>query len=188
MKVASRIAQLQADHLSACHSDTTTSTWLHASTSGRDHTRLASKRLSTVTHRRQRYQRLVKSHSNKSSASQQTTDAFPLNSNGSNGGKLFDVVALSNLCVDVFVPVDELPSSDPTSRKELLTQLTAHPPPTDSWEVGGNTNFLIAASRLGLKTASIGHIGKDIYGQFLGNVLKVGILLLCFYRCIWKAA
>ena len=38
--------------------------------------------------------------------------------------------------------------------------------------MGGNTNTLIAASRLGLHVASIGHIGNDIYGNFLTEVLQ----------------
>lgn len=40
-------------------------------------------------------------------------------------------------------------------------------------QVGGNTNFLVAASRLGLRTASVGHLGQDVYGQFMQDVLKV---------------
>jgi hypothetical protein len=89
--------------------------------------------------------------------------------------KLFDVVALSNLCVDVVVPVDRLPPPDEPSRRQLLTQLTASPPPRDAWEVGGNSNFLIAASRLGLRTASIGHVGADVYGNFLAEIMKVSL-------------
>jgi len=86
--------------------------------------------------------------------------------------KTYDLVALSNLCVDIVVQTSELPPEDESSRQELLTNLTANPPGVSSWEVGGNTNTLIAASRLGLRVASIGHIGNDIYGKFLSNVLK----------------
>lgn len=86
--------------------------------------------------------------------------------------KLYDLVTLSNLCVDIVVPTPKLPPADEPSRKALLHQLTANPPSEDAWEVGGNTNTLIAASRLGLHVASIGHIGNDIYGAFLANVLK----------------
>lgn len=64
----------------------------------------------------------------------------------------------SNLCVDIVVPMDELPPADTESRHALLQLLTAQPPPVEQWEVGGNTNFLIAASRLGLRTASVGHL------------------------------
>jgi sugar/nucleoside kinase (ribokinase family) len=90
---------------------------------------------------------------------------------GNETQKIFDLVALSNLCVDIVVQTAELPPSDETSRKELLKNLTANPPDVSSWEVGGNTNTLIAASRLGLRVASIGHIGNDIYGKFLSDVL-----------------
>jgi hypothetical protein len=40
-------------------------------------------------------------------------------------------------------------------------------------QVGGNCNFMVAASRLGLATASVGHIGTDIYGSFMDEVLRV---------------
>jgi sugar/nucleoside kinase (ribokinase family) len=83
------------------------------------------------------------------------------------------VVALSNLCVDIVVPVAELPSADVEERRKLLGRLTAQPPPVESWEVGGNSNFLIAASRLGLTAASIGHLGDDVYGRFFRDVMAV---------------
>lgn len=51
--------------------------------------------------------------------------------------KQFDVVSLSNLCVDVMVPVEELPPNDAEARRRLLQQLTAQPPPEEQWEVGG---------------------------------------------------
>lgn len=90
-------------------------------------------------------------------------------------GKLFkkyDVVALSNLCVDVVVAVDRLPSADPEQRRKLLEQLAATPPPQSSWEVGGMTNFLIAAARLGMSAAAVGHTGEDAYGKFLTDILQ----------------
>lgn len=86
-------------------------------------------------------------------------------------GKLLDVVALSNLCVDIVVNVDELPPHDLASRRQLLRQLTANSPGVEAWEVGGSTNLLIAASRLGLKAGSVGHVGQDVFGAFLEEVL-----------------
>ena len=88
--------------------------------------------------------------------------------------KQYDVVALSNLCVDIVHNVPELPPADAESRRRLLQQLTAAPPPIEQWEVGGNTNFLIAASRLGLRTASVGHL--------------VSCLLACKHHCVAAAA
>lgn len=76
--------------------------------------------------------------------------------------------------MDVVVNVEELPPADVEARRRLLDQLTAQPPPMSAWEVGGMTNFLIAASRLGMRTATIGHIGDDIYGQWMSDILKVG--------------
>ncbi|PSC73119.1 Ribokinase [Micractinium conductrix] len=86
--------------------------------------------------------------------------------------KQYDVVSLSNLCVDIVVEVEQLPPADADSRRALLQQLTAQPPPMEQWSVGGNTNFLIAAARMGLRTASVGHLGQDVYGIYMRDVLQ----------------
>lgn len=39
-------------------------------------------------------------------------------------------------------------------------------------QVGGNTNFAIAAARLGLRCACLGHTGADYAGEFLADVLS----------------
>lgn len=85
----------------------------------------------------------------------------------------YDLVTLSNLCVDVLVPLDSLPEDVcvDSDRKTLLEYLTENPPGKDSWEVGGNTNTLIAASRLGMRVAAVGHVGDDTFGKFLEDVL-----------------
>ncbi|CAM8994717.1 unnamed protein product [Rhodiola kirilowii] len=41
-----------------------------------------------------------------------------------------------------------------------------------NWEAGGSCNMAIAASRLGLSCITIGHVGKEIYGNFLVDVLQ----------------
>lgn len=89
--------------------------------------------------------------------------------------RTFDVVALGNLCLDIIVSVSDLPSSSEDSRRKLLEDLTAAPPPRSAWEIGGNANFLITAARLGLQAASVGHIGPDQYGEYVRNVLQVNI-------------
>jgi hypothetical protein len=86
----------------------------------------------------------------------------------------YDVLALSNLCVDIVLPVDELPPKDASFRQQLLQQLTDHPPSKEQWELGGNCNFMIAASRIGMRVGSIGHVGNDMYGDYLEEVLQVG--------------
>lgn len=50
--------------------------------------------------------------------------------------KRYDVVALSNLCVDVVVNMEALPPPDVEARRQLLEQLSATPPPMAAWEVG----------------------------------------------------
>ena len=96
----------------------------------------------------------------------------------------YDLVTLSNLCVDVIVPLQKLPEGlwkNNQSREDLLEYLTENPDCVsleDSWEVGGNTNTLIAASRLGMHVGAIGHVGNDRFGCFLREVLaseKTGI-------------
>jgi hypothetical protein len=77
----------------------------------------------------------------------------------------------SNLCVDVVIPVDQLPPPDAAARHALLQRLTAAPPGQEAWECGGVTNFTIAAARLGLRTGAVGHLGRDVYGDFMERVL-----------------
>lgn len=84
----------------------------------------------------------------------------------------YDVIALGNLCLDIFVSVPELPSTELKSRQKLLSDLTAAPPSRTAWEVGGNTNFMIAAARLGMQVAPVGHLGPDEYGQYIKDVLQ----------------
>jgi sugar/nucleoside kinase (ribokinase family) len=74
--------------------------------------------------------------------------------------------------VDLVVNVDELPPADPAARLLLLAELTAAPPPMERWEVGGNTNTLIAAARLGMRAVAVGQVGNDRYGAFLTDILK----------------
>jgi sugar/nucleoside kinase (ribokinase family) len=103
------------------------------------------------------------------------------NGNGSdeaNSVKTYDLVTLSNLCVDVIVPCDSLPSDDEDDRKALLKYLAENPPSISSWEVGGNTNTLIAASRLGMTVGSVGQVGRDRFGYFMQDVLsKEGVFM-----------
>lgn len=72
--------------------------------------------------------------------------------------------------------VDKLPSQEVESRRELLAQLTREPPPKEMWKVGGSTNFMIAAARLGLTVWSCGHVADDEIGEYLLQVLKVCML------------
>lgn len=61
----------------------------------------------------------------------------------------------------------------------MLDTLTQSPPSPSSWEVGANCNFMIAAARLGLRVAPAGHLGVDVYGSFLEEVLQVRELRIC---------
>ncbi|KAF6266752.1 Ribokinase-like protein [Scenedesmus sp. NREL 46B-D3] len=86
--------------------------------------------------------------------------------------KEHDVIGLSNLCVDIVIPVQQLPPADPDARQALLQQLTADPPDQQHWELGGNCNFMIAAARMGMRVGSIGHVGNDMYGSYMDRVLQ----------------
>lgn len=85
--------------------------------------------------------------------------------------KPFDVVHLGNLCLDIIVPVADLPPSHPGIRADLLEQLTAKPPSAVSWEVGGASNFMITAARLGQRVACLGQLGDDVYGTFFRSTM-----------------
>ncbi|KAK7345807.1 hypothetical protein VNO77_16418 [Canavalia gladiata] len=85
--------------------------------------------------------------------------------------KNVDVATLSNLCVDIVLNVPQLPPPSPIQRKAFMDRLARSPPNKKYWEAGGNCNMAIAAARLGLNCISIGHVGNEIYGKFLSDVL-----------------
>lgn len=85
--------------------------------------------------------------------------------------KQFDVATLGNLCVDVILNVPNLPPPSREERKAYMDQLSKSPPDERCWEAGGNCNMAIAAARLGLHCIAIGHVGDEIYGRFLLDVL-----------------
>lgn len=91
---------------------------------------------------------------------------------GINVNRDVDVVALGNLCVDIMMSVPELPVEDPRSNTKLIDELLRSCASEGSWEVGGSSNFLIAAARLGMRALSAGHVVPDAYGKFLLGVLK----------------
>lgn len=85
--------------------------------------------------------------------------------------KPIDVATLGNLCVDIVLSVQELPPPSRGERKALMDELSLSPPDKKYWEAGGNCNMAIAAARLGLQCVAIGHVGDEIYGEFLLDVL-----------------
>lgn len=90
----------------------------------------------------------------------------------SSGVKSIDVATLGNLCVDIVLNVPQLPPPSRDARKAYMDQLSASPPDKQYWEAGGNCNVAIAAARLGLDCVTIGHVGNEIYGRFLLDVLQ----------------
>uniref|UniRef100_A0A7C9A5P7 Fructokinase n=1 Tax=Opuntia streptacantha TaxID=393608 RepID=A0A7C9A5P7_OPUST len=100
--------------------------------------------------------------------------------NSSNNGSLgslrlnvkdVDIATLGNLCVDIVLNVPELPPEPLYERKAYMERLASSPPDKKYWEAGGHCNTAIAAARLGLRCTAIGHVGNDIYGRFLLDVL-----------------
>lgn len=53
-----------------------------------------------------------------------------------------------------------------------MERLAASPPDQKFWEAGGNCNLAFAAARLGLRCSTLGHVGEEIYGKFLLDVLQ----------------
>ncbi|XP_019056497.1 PREDICTED: probable fructokinase-4 isoform X2 [Tarenaya hassleriana] len=86
--------------------------------------------------------------------------------------KPIDVATLGNLCVDIVLGVPELPPPSRRDREAFMDKFSASPPDKKYWEAGGNCNMAIAAARLGLKCVAIGHVGDEIYGEFLLDVLQ----------------
>ncbi|XP_060180977.1 probable fructokinase-4 [Lycium barbarum] len=100
------------------------------------------------------------------------------NSNGStkltsiSAVKDVDIATLGNLCVDIVLNVPQLPPKPLPQRQAYMEHLSKSPPDKRYWEAGGNCNVAIAAARLGLHCISIGHVGDEIYGRFLIDVLS----------------
>ncbi|XP_022728119.1 fructokinase-1-like [Durio zibethinus] len=96
--------------------------------------------------------------------------------------KTVDVATLGNLCVDIVLNVPKLPPPSADARKAFMEQLSSSPPDKRYWEAGGNCNMAIAAARLGLDCLTIGHVGNEIYGKFLLDVLHeegIGVVGMC---------
>ncbi|KAL2485914.1 pfkB-like carbohydrate kinase family protein [Abeliophyllum distichum] len=88
------------------------------------------------------------------------------------GVKEIDVATLGNLCVDIVLNVPQLPPKPLDQRQAYMEQLSNSSPDKKYWEAGGNCNMAIAAARLGLRCVTIGHVGDEIYGDFLLDVLR----------------
>ena len=73
----------------------------------------------------------------------------------------------------------QMPPPAEVKSESMLRSLMQCPPARESWEVGGNCNFMIAAARLGLQVAALGNLGKDVYGHFLREVVKVNSSCSC---------
>ncbi|KAI3449733.1 hypothetical protein Pfo_006398 [Paulownia fortunei] len=87
------------------------------------------------------------------------------------GVKEIDVATIGNLCVDIVLNVPKLPPKPLDERKAYMEELSKSPPDKKYWEAGGNCNMAIAAARLGLRVVTVGHVGAEIYGRFLLDVL-----------------
>lgn len=73
-----------------------------------------------------------------------------------------DIVTVGDSVVDLIIPIPELPIH---AEDVLLAEKLQK-------EVGGAANFLIIASRLGLKVGVIDYVGDDDYGSFYIDTLK----------------
>ncbi|CAI8606301.1 unnamed protein product [Vicia faba] len=86
------------------------------------------------------------------------------------GSKNIDDATMGNLCLDIVLNVPQLPPLSIHERKAFMERLASSPPPKKYWEADGNCNMAIAAARLRLDCVSIGHVGDEIYGNFLSDV------------------
>lgn len=77
-----------------------------------------------------------------------------------------DVIAVGNLNIDLIGRVKKLPVQD---EKLLMEELSLLPG-------GGAANFVVACSKLGMKSGYIGCIGKDEFGEeILANLRREGV-------------
>ncbi|MCO5547077.1 hypothetical protein L7F22_000518 [Adiantum nelumboides] len=83
-----------------------------------------------------------------------------------------DVTTFGNLCVDIVLNVSTLPPTNYNEKLAYMNNLARLLPDKKFWEAGGNSNFAIAAARLGLHCAALGHVGYEKYGTFLHEVLE----------------
>lgn len=88
------------------------------------------------------------------------------------GKRIIDVTTLGNLCVDIVLKVPSLPPSSFQEKLAYMQKLSESSPDEKFWEAGGNSNFAIAAARLGLHCTALGHVGDEKYGSFLHQVLE----------------
>lgn len=73
----------------------------------------------------------------------------------------------------------QLPPLEEVKRPEMLEKLTVDAANNgqSGWEAGAQSNFMIAAARLGLRVASAANLGQDVYGDFLRDILKASLSL-----------
>ena len=72
-----------------------------------------------------------------------------------------NVVTLGDLVADLIVPISHLP-----------IRAHDHQPAHDLFlEAGGTGNFLVIASRLGLRPTALGAVGQDYHGDQVSNIL-----------------
>ena len=67
----------------------------------------------------------------------------------------FDIVTFGDLVTDIYLPIPQLPVNPKDI--QIAHQISTEP--------GGAGNFLIMAERLGLRTAALGSVGDDLYGN-----------------------
>ena len=75
------------------------------------------------------------------------------------------------MCVDILLPQGPIPAPDALKTASFLDDLASRDVPTSAWEIGGNCNFLVAASRVGLRCECVGHVDDDAHGRFLVDAL-----------------
>ena len=103
------------------------------------------------------------------------------------GEKIYDVVTLGNLCVDVLVEVAELPPADRDGKWEYLQRVRANPP----GEVRGRTSKVCVRYRLSEYTCSFTRtLASLLYtikkGQFRPGRAFEPVCLTCVWMKRWR--
>ena len=67
----------------------------------------------------------------------------------------------------------QVPPTEVVKTADFLEGLAAERDEPRNWELGGQTNVLISAARLGLRAAAVCSLGDDAHGAFLREELQV---------------
>lgn len=86
---------------------------------------------------------------------------------------LVNIAVQANVSLSESFCMPQMPAVQELKTPGYLRQLQQQSTDQSLWEVGASCNFLIAAARLGMRTAAVANLGEDVYGKYLLDILQV---------------